>query len=89
MVAQPIAPQPISEQPRAWTRKAEILAKRRGLDITALEIEPLDGEKISEEDLERYLESGTLEPLVGSPHVATQPAAQAFPIPDTARDPLR
>ncbi len=54
--------QSASHLPNRWTKKAEILAKRHGLDIAALEISPADGETIGEGDLLGYLESARVTP---------------------------
>ncbi len=45
------------ELPRGWTRKAEVLARRHGIDLHALQILPAEGETIGEMDIERYLAS--------------------------------
>ena len=47
---------------RAWTRKAEIVARKAGLDIAAAAIVPADGARITEADVNRHLADGSLEP---------------------------
>ena len=42
---------------KKWTKKAEIIAAREGLDIAALEIVPASGELIIERDVQAYLDS--------------------------------
>jgi len=44
------------EPGRSWTRKAEILAGRHGLDVASLAIETADGERVGEADVLRFLE---------------------------------
>lgn len=60
---QPAHPAVPASDTRRWTRKAEILAKRHGLDLSSLDIEPADGETVGEADLERYLASTAAMPV--------------------------
>jgi sugar O-acyltransferase (sialic acid O-acetyltransferase NeuD family) len=52
---------------RRWTKKAEIIAARHGLDPAALEIAPADGQTVSEADVLGYLAArGVTPPGEGS-----------------------
>ncbi len=56
------APSPRPGEPgEAWTRRAQILAQRRGLDIQTLQLEPEDGERVTVADLERFLAGSAIE----------------------------
>lgn len=51
-----VQPGPAGSRNRRWTKKAELLARRQGLDIADLDIEPGQGDRIGEADLLAYLE---------------------------------
>jgi sugar O-acyltransferase (sialic acid O-acetyltransferase NeuD family) len=48
--------------PGAWTRKADIVARRAGLDLAELNLIPQDGLRITEADVQLYLSAGAAPP---------------------------